>query len=385
MKPKSARRLSEVGLSEIRELFELSQGIDGVIDLGIGEPDFETPEHIKKAYIAALENGNTKYASSLGDPELRRAISEKCRKDGLSINPDSEVLVTNGAVEAIYLAINSLVNPGDEVIVPDPGFLLYPRDVLIAEARPVSLPVLETEDIPMHLNEAITPKTKMLILNHPANPTGMTIEKRTARAVAEIVQDNDLILLSDEVYGKIVFDQPHMNMASLGIQDRTITVNSLSKTYAMAGLRVGFATGPKDLIALMAKLHQFTTTCINSAAQKAAVAALEGPQDCVNKMVREYKGRRDLLVAGLNKIEGIDCPTPGGAFYAFPDIRETGMSSEQLSAKLLKEAKVATVPGNAFGKQGEGHLRVSYTVSCEKIEEAIGRIRELLNTTQQSS
>ena len=382
MKPKSigvksARRLAELGPSKIRGLLELSRGMDGVINLGIGEPDFDTPWHIRQAYASALKDGHTRYASSMGDAELRQGIADKYKREhGICYDPNSEVLVTNGGVEAIYLAVNSLAGPGDEVIVPDPGYLVYPGCIQVAEARPVGWPSLELDV--GKLNEMITRRTKMVILNHPSNPTGMTIGKEKAKAVAEIVTDNNLILLSDEVYEKIVHDGNHVNMASLGILDRTITINSFSKTYAMTGLRVGYGVGPNGLIHHMAKLHQYTTSCINSAAQRAAVAALAGPQGCVDRMAREYKERRDLLVKGLNEVEGISCPMPGGAFYTFPDIRETEIGSEHLATKLLREAKVATVPGNAFGSLGEGHLRLSYATSREEIEEALKRIRNLL-------
>lgn len=375
----TSRIVERIKPSGIRRLFDLAQGMKGVISLGIGEPDFSTPPHIVEAYKKALSDGHTHYAPNTGIPELREALASKYKNDyGIEYDPKSEIIVTVGGSQALLSTLYALINPGDEVIIPDPGFMVYESDVLLAGGIPVPLKLNEEEGFkvnPDALNEAITPKTKLMILNLPSNPTGGSMTRKEQQEIAEVVKDSKLYVISDEVYEKIVYGEKHTNFASLGVRDHTVTVNSLSKTYAMAGLRLGYLMAPKELAGNIFKVHQATVACVNTATQKAAVAALTGPQDCVEEMRREYEKRRNAMVTGLNSLKNVSCTNPDGAFYAFANIKQTGLTDDEVCEKLLTQAKVVSVPGNAFGANGEGYLRFAYPIAVEKINMAVERMR----------
>lgn len=379
---KISRRLKKVRPSGIRRLFSLAEGVPDVISLGIGEPDFTPPPHILEAAKRAMDEGRTHYTPTTGIPELREALVEKAKRDyGLSYDPGSEVLVTAGGTEAVFLALLALINPGDEVLLPDPGFVCYEPGVLIAGGVPVSMPMLEKEsfrldaDVVMSL---ITERSRVIITNTPNNPTGSVLSYDGMAKLAKLAAERDLIVISDEVYEKITYgDVRHYCLATFPrMRERTIVINSFSKTYAMTGFRVGYAFGPEELISPMMLAHQYITACVNGPAQYAAVAALEGSQKFVRDMVREFDRRRRLLYSRLNDIEGFRCPLPEGAFYAFANIKEFGEASEKFSDHLFAKGKVVTVPGSAFGRYGEGYLRLSYATSYEKIEEALDRIEK---------
>ncbi|MFQ6065023.1 MAG: pyridoxal phosphate-dependent aminotransferase [Candidatus Bathyarchaeia archaeon] len=381
----SSRRLKKIRASGIRRFFSLAQGVPNVISLGIGEPDFTPPPHVLEAAKRALDEGKTHYPPTTGISELREALTRKTKRDyGLSYDPDSEVLVTAGGTEAISLALLALVNPCDEVLVPDPGFVCYEPGVLLAGGVPVSMPLLEKDrfrlnaDVVMSL---ITDKSHVIITNTPNNPTGSVLSYDETAKLAKLAIEHNLIVISDEVYEKITYgDVKHHCLATFpGMQERTIVVGSFSKTYAMTGFRVGYALGPKELISPVMLVHQYVSACVNASAQYAAVAALEGPQRVVKSMVREFDRRRLFLHSRLNEIEGFSCPLPEGAFYAFANIKEFGKSSEKFSEYLLSKGRVVTVPGSAFGRYGEGYLRFSYATKYEKIEEALDRIERIVS------
>ena len=378
-----ARRLKKIRPSGIRRLFSLAQGVPDVVSFGIGEPDFIPPPHILEAAKRALDEGKTHYTPTTGIPELREALVEKTKRDyGLSYDPDSEVLVTAGGTEAIFLALLALINPDDEVLIPDPGFVCYEPGVLMAGGVPVSMPMLEKDDFKLDAEvvmSLITDRSRVMIINTPNNPTGSVLSYDDIAELAKLAVERDLIVISDEVYEKITYDDAeHHCLATFpGMPERTVVINSFSKTYAMTGFRVGYASGPEELISPMMLAHQYITACVNGPAQYAAVAALEGPQKFVGDMVREFDRRRRLLHSRLNEIGGFSCPLPEGAFYAFVNIEEFGESSEKLSERLLKKGKVVTVPGSAFGRYGEGYLRFSYATAYEKIEEALDRIEKI--------
>ena len=379
---RTASRLKGISPSDIRRLFSLAQSIPGVISLGIGEPDFVPPPHVRDAAKQAFDEGKTHYMHTAGIPELRVALTKKTKRDyGLSYDPESEVLVTVGGTEAIFLALLTVINPGDEVLVPDPGFVCYRPSILMAEGVPVSMPLLEENSFTLNAEivmPLITKKSRVIIINSPNNPTGSVFSHDDLAALARLAAEHDLIVISDEVYEKMTYDDAkHYCLPTFpSMRERTIVVNSFSKTYAMTGLRVGYAFGPKELIAPMKLTHQFTTACVSGPAQYAAISALEGPQNCVRDMVQEFKRRRRFLHARLNEIEGFSCGLPKGAFYMFPDIKEFEMSSKKFAAHLLNKAKVVTVPGSSFGERGEGYLRFSYATAHDKIEEALDRIEK---------
>jgi aminotransferase len=352
------------------------------VNLGIGEPDFRPPEHVLEAARRALDEGKTHYTPSSGIPELREALSKKYREEyGLSYDPESAVLVTVGATQAVSLALSALVNPGDEVLIPDPGFVCYRPAVMIAHGAPVSIPLLERDEFRINVETVrslITKKSRVIIVNSPSNPTGSVWTYGELRALARLAVENDLIVLSDEVYEKITYDgvRHYCLSAFPGMRERTVVVNSFSKTYAMTGLRVGFALGATNLISAMLLVQQFTAACVSGPAQYAATAALEGPQGFVSEMVREFDRRRKLIFRRLSETEEFVCIQPKGAFYIFPNIKRFRKSSEAFSDFLLKEAKVIVTPGSSFGKYGQGFVRLSYATSHENIVEALDRIEE---------
>jgi aminotransferase len=360
--------------------FTLGRNTPNSIDLSLGEPDFSVPKRALRAGWKAITEGKTRYEPTNGSAELRRALTEKAFVDyGLEYDPETEVLVTVGATEAISLAMLGLLNPGDEVLIPNPGFTAYEPCVTLAEGRAIGIPLLERNEFRPSKHgvmSLLTPKSRVMLLNFPNNPTGAVLSHGESIQLAEIATERDMVVISDEVYEKVVFDgRRHGCMGSLpGMQERTLVVGSFSKTYAMTGMRVGYIYGPKELIASLWLLHQYFVACVDSVAQQIALAALTGPQRCVDKMMNEFKRRRDLVYERLNGIDGMKCTLPRGAFYAFPNIKSFKMSSERFSEFLLKEAHVITVPGSMFGSLGEGYIRLSCTVPYGQLEEALDRI-----------
>jgi len=382
-----ANRILDVKPSGIRRMFDLAQGIEGIISLGIGDPvpAFDTPEFIKEAAKNALDCGCSAYSPNLGFVELREQIINKYKKEYKLDYSLDEVCVTCGGGEALYLACQALIDPGDEVIIPDPAFLTYPPQVSFAGGHPIRVPVLEENEFclkPDDLLEKITPQTKMIILNYPSNPTGAMMKKADLKAIAEIAQDHDLYILSDEVYEKLVYDNnKHTCMATLAGQDRAIVVNSFSKTFSMTGWRVGYVLANKDLTNAMMIIHQMNAVAANSAAQMGCVEGMKNTveyEKFAKRMLTAFDERRKTLVEGLNEIEGIRCLMPKGAFYTFPNITGTGMTSYEFAEFLIENAKVVTIPGNEFGELGEGYVRASYVAPVEKLKEALERIKEAL-------
>ena len=376
-----AQRAQRVAWSGIRKMFERALADPSLINLSVGEPDFPTPSHIVKAAKNALDEGYTRYSPGLGYTTLREAIAVKMeRENGLRIDPAREVIVTAGAMEGIVLALLATIDPGDEVLIPDPGYTNYEGQVILAGGVPVPVPVSERHGFSMapdDVQAALSPRTRALLLNSPANPTGGTIQPTHLEGLADLCQDRGLVVISDEVYEAIIYDGArNLSIATLPrMRDRTATVMSCSKTYAMTGWRVGYVVAGVEITAQMQKLQENVVSCVNSAAQMGALAALGGPQDCVQGMVAEYDRRRKFLVSALNAINGIRCPMPSGAFYAFPNIGSFGRSSEEFALYLADNGGVVTVPGTAFGKRGEGHLRLCYAVSMPHLEQAIEGIR----------
>ncbi len=369
-----------------------AKGFD-VVNFGVGEPDFDTPEHIKEAAIKAIKDGFTKYTPVDGINELKEAIIDKLEVDnGLKYSKEN-ILVSCGAKHSLYNIAQALLGPGDEVIIPAPYWVSYPDQVLINDAQPVIVETYEEDSFtlrPEVLESKITSKTKALILNSPSNPTGFIYDKKTLERIAEIVLKHNIYVISDEIYEKLIYDgEKHISIASLGeeIKNKTIVVNGLSKSYAMTGWRIGYAAGPVEIIKTMTKIQSQSTSNPTSIAQKAAVAALRGPQDCVDNMRKEFENRRNYLIDGLNNINGISCKLPKGAFYAFPNIKNTLNkktlnvqinSSMDLSLYLLEKSLVALVPGSAFG--AEGYIRISYATSMENLKKGIERIKEAVES-----
>lgn len=355
------------------------------VNLSVGEPDFTPPRDILEAGWKAAKEGKTHYTPTNGIPALREALSGKAERDyGLRYDPGSEVLVTVGATEAVFLSLMAFVNPGDEVLIPNPGFVLYEPGVLLAGGVPVQIPLLEKNGFKPSVDDVtslITKKSRVMILNYPNNPTGAVLSHDEIAALARIAAERDILVISDEVYEKMVYDSArHHCVASLpGMRERTIVVNSFSKTYAMTGLRAGYVLGPRELVAPLWLVHQYSVACIDSLVQHIALAAVNGSQDFVTNMVREFDRRRLMVHRRLSAIEGFQCSLPKGAFYVFPDIRKFGMSSEDFADFLSKEAKVITVPGTAFGSNGEGYIRISYASSYEQLEEAMDRIERAVS------
>ncbi len=379
---KPAKRLKRIKPSGIRRFFALTQEIPNVINLSVGEPDFTPPTHVLDAGWQAAKEGKTHYAPTNGIRELREALTQKTHRDyGLSYDPDSEMLITVGGTEAIFLALFGLINPGDEVLIPNPGFVCYEPGVLLASGVPIYIPLLEEKEFKPSIDyvmSLVTKKSRVMILNYPNNPTGAVLSHDEVAALAKIAVERDIIVISDEVYEKITYDgAKHYCLATFpGMRERTLVINSFSKTYAMTGLRVGYVYGPKELISPLWLAHQYTVACANSPAQYAALAAIRGSQDFVRKMVQEFDRRRHLVYKRLNEIKGFKCVLPKGAFYVFPNIRDFGMSSEEFAEFLVRDAHVTTVPGSAFGSYGEGYIRISYAAAYEQLEEALNRIEK---------
>jgi aminotransferase len=354
--------------------------MENLMHLEQGEPDFITPRHIVEAAVKAARDGFTHYTETDGTSELRQAIAEKLLTENrIDADPKTEVTITSGSQEAMLITALGFLNRGDEALILDPYYPAYFEDTLIAEATPVTAPTDERKNYSVEveaLEEKITEKTKMIWMCNPCNPTGHVFSKRDLESIAEVVKRYDLMVFADEIYEKLVYDgAKHISIGSMpDMEDRTITVNGFSKAYAMTGWRIGYVVADKKLSATLRKLHYYAALCPNAISQKAAVAALTGPQDCVQEMLREYGKRRKLVVDELNLIGSLPYTVPEGAFYVFPDFSAFERSDEALALRLLKEAGVVTVPGSGFGPSGEGHLRISYSISYEQIKEGMERI-----------
>ncbi len=358
------------------------QGKD-VVHLEIGEPDFDTPKNIKEAAVKALYSGYTHYTPSAGIPELREAIAEYISKTRQTEVDPEEVVVTPGAKPIMFFSILACVNSGEEVLYPNPGFPIYESVIKFVGAKPVPIPLLEKNDFrldPEYVKEKITSRTKMIILNSPENPTGGVLTREDLKVIADCISNrDDVIVLSDEIYSRIIYEGEHESIASLPkMKDKTIILDGFSKTYAMTGWRLGYGVMRKDLAQKIAQLMTNSNSCTNTFVQMAGVEALKGPQDEVNRIVAEFKKRREIIISGLNNIKGITCKKPHGAFYAFPNITGTGMDCRKLSDYLLNEAGVAVLPGTSFGEYGEGYLRLSFANSIENIKKALERISKAL-------
>ena len=369
--------------SGIRKFFDLVSEMEGAISLGVGEPDFVTPWHVREACIYSLESGNTHYTSNKGMPELREAICDSVRSDlGLDYNPSEQILITTGVSEAVDLAFRATLNPGDEAIVPEPCYVAYAPDVVLAGGVARAVPTRLEEEFrlrPEDVSAAVTDKSRVLLLSYPNNPTGAIMTRSDLEELADVVVENDLLVVSDEVYAKLTYSGSHASFAQLeGMQERTIILNGLSKSHAMTGWRIGYALGDPDLVGAMTKIHQYTMLCAPTMAQVAALEAMQKGDEEMVHMRHEYNLRRRMFVSGLNRI-GLDCFEPKGAFYAFPSVRSWGLSSEEFAERLLKEQKVAVVPGSVFGQSGEGFLRCSYATSREELIEALDRMEIFLS------
>jgi len=381
--------LSDIALnypaSGIRKMFDLAQKYDDVVKLTVGEPNFDTPQNIKDAAKRAIDEGYTHYSPNAGLPELREAIAKEYLKYSRDYTLEN-VMITVGGMEAITMCLIATVNPGDEVIIPDPCFPNYVGQVMVAGAKPVSVPVYEENDFSIKaedIEKAITPKTKAILLNSPSNPLGSVITKEEIIKIAELVKKYDLIVYSDEVYDKIIFDDfEYFSIAQIPeVRDQVLVINSFSKSHAMTGWRIGYIVGHKDIISAMPKLQEGIVSCVSTFTQRAALEALQGSQDEVKKMHSDYLRRRDILIDGLNSIPGISCKKSPGSFYAFANIKALGVSSEQFAEDLVKHARVVVVPGSAFGSMGEGYFRTVFANSDENLKEAVRRIDEYVRKT----
>ena len=381
-----SQRVNRLSPSGIRKFFDLLASMEGVISLGVGEPDFTTPWHIREKAIRSLEEGYTHYTSNLGMPELRQELSRHLRENcGVEYDPNGELLITVGVSEALDLAMRAILNPGDEVIIPDPCFVAYNSCVILAGGEPVMVPTRRENDFELDAAEVearITSRTKAILIGYPANPTGAVMSREKLLDIADLARRHRLMVVSDEIYSRLVYGVEHTCFASLpGMKEGTIFLGGFSKAYAMTGWRIGYAAATRDIIAAMTKIHQYTMMSAPTMAQVAAIEALRSGEGSVLEMVAEYDQRRKLIVSGLNDI-GLSCFEPKGAFYAFPSIAVTGMTSEEFSEKLLVEEKVAVVPGAAFGQCGEGYVRCCYATSLAEIEEALSRMKRFVNRHQ---
>jgi aminotransferase len=379
-----AAHVRDIPRSGIRDFFEIVQSMKDVISLGIGEPDFHTPWRIREAAIYSLERGHTGYTSNLGLPRLRERISQYVHKHfHITYNPASEIIVTVGVSEAIDLALRALLNPGDEVLYHEPCYVSYSPSVVLAHGVPVAVPTSAADNFRLtaaELAKKITPKSKVLMMNFPCNPTGATQTREELEKIARLCIEHDLVVLTDEIYSELTYDGgEHISIASLpGMQERCVFLHGFSKAFAMTGFRVGYACAPAALTEAMMKVHQYAILCANTMAQDAAIEALESGANDVAMMRREYEARRNFIVTSFNEM-GLPCFQPLGAFYVFPDIRSSGLTSREFSLGLLEKKQVACVPGPAFGPSGEGHIRCSYATSLAQIKIAVERIAEFVN------
>jgi len=383
MSDRISRRVAAVPPSGIRKFFDIAATMQDVISLGIGEPDFVTPDVIRQAGMDSLTRGETRYTSNSGIYELREAIVKKwAQLYGVEYHPDQETLVTVGGSEALYLALMAIINPGDEVLIPEPCFVSYEAEVVFAGGTPIPIATnVETlfQVTGAQLEAAVTPNTKAILINYPNNPTGAVLDHEYMTEIAAVAARHDLLVISDEIYDRLVYGVEHVNFATLpGMKERTIVLGGVSKSHAMTGWRLGWAAAPKDLLAAMRKIHQYTIMSAPTVAQHAAILALTQGDEHVERMRAEYNRRRMLLVAGLNEL-GLATFEPKGAFYAFPSIAASGMNEEAFAGKLLQEERVAVVPGTAFGQSGAGFVRACYATAYEKLEEALERLRRFMN------
>ncbi len=368
----------DIPRSGIRDFFDIVSTMKDVISLGIGEPDFDTPWHVRESTVFALERGATHYTSNLGYLELRRALSRYVRRVfGADYNPENEVLITVGVSEALDLALRALLNPGDEVLYHEPCYVSYRATILFAHGVPLAVETNAQNGFRLTramLEARATPRTKVLMLNFPNNPTGAIMSRADLEGIAAFARERDLIVITDEIYGELSYDAPHVSIVSLpGLRERTVFLHGFSKAWAMTGFRLGYACGPAELIEAMMKIHQYTMLCASSLSQKAALEALARPESDISEMVDEYRRRRNYIVSAFSDL-GIECHRPLGAFYAFPRIASYGMPSRDFALKLLADEKVAVVPGTAFGACGEGFVRCAYATSMDNIKEAVARI-----------
>lgn len=376
-----SRTARELKPSGIRKFFDLAATMEGVISLGVGEPDFKTPYAIRRAGVESLEKGRTWYTANAGLLELRRQIAAYLARRFDLCYDENQVLVTVGGSEAIDLCIRACLDPGDQVLIPEPCFVCYDPITRLAGGVPVPIVTRPEEGFrltPEALEAAITPRTKVLVLPYPNNPTGAIMKREHLEAIARVLRQHDILVLSDEIYAELTFEGRHVSIASLpGMAERTVVVNGFSKAYAMTGWRLGYAAGPREVIQVMTKLHQFAIMCAPTVSQHAAIEAMKSCDEEIERMAVQFGMRRGLMVNHLNRM-GLTCADPLGAFYVFPSIRSTGLTSDQFCEQLLKEQKVAVVPGNAFGQSGEGHVRISYSYSVEHLIEALRRIESFV-------
>lgn len=373
-----ADHVRDIPRSGIREFFDLVQSEASVISLGVGEPDFVTPWHIREAAIYALERGRTGYTSNLGLLKLREAISANVEKNfGISYHPGRQILVTVGVSEALDIALRALLNPGDEVIYHEPCYVSYSPSVTLTHGVPVAVTCRAEDGFAVTaeaIERAITPRSKVLMLNFPTNPTGGTMTRAELLRIAEVVLKHNLVVLTDEIYSELTFEGQHVSIASLpGMRDRTIFLHGFSKAYAMTGFRIGYACGPEELIEAMMRIHQYSMLCASIVSQEAAIEALNKGEPDTIEMREQYRARRNFIVSAFNDM-GLPCNLPRGSFYAFPCIRPTGLTSKEFAFGLLKEEKVACVPGSAFGESGEGYLRCCFATALDQIQVATERI-----------
>ena len=377
-----SQRVRQVKPSGIRKFFDIINTMPDVISLGVGEPDFVTPGHIRQAGIRSIELGHTRYTSNYGMLELREELAAMLhRRYGLTYDPKSELLVTVGVSEGVDLAMRTIIDPGDEVISPDPGYVAYEADVIFAGGVPVTVPTYAKYEFAVRASEiasAITPRTKMILIGNPNNPTGAVIPQVELEGIAKLAIEHDLIVAIDEVYSRLVYDHEHRSIASLpGMRERTILLDGFSKAYAMTGWRIGYVAAPAPILEAMLKIHQYAIMCAGTAPQEAALEALRHGEDDILMMHEAYARRRRMFVDGLNRI-GLPCCEPRGAFYAFPYIGDLGLTDEEFAEKLLFEEHVAVVPGSAFGSAGAGYVRCAYCAAFDQLEEALVRMERFL-------
>jgi aminotransferase len=372
----------DIPRSGIRDFFDIVSTMKDVISLGIGEPDFDTPWHVRESTVFALERGATHYTSNYGYLELRKALAKYVGNQfGGEYNPENEILVTVGVSEALDLALRALINPGDEVLYHEPCYVSYRATILFAHGIPIAVETKAENGFRLTramLEARVTPKTRVLMLNFPNNPTGAIMSRQDLEDIAAFARARDLIVVTDEIYGELTYDSPHTSIVSLpGMRDRTVFLHGFSKAWAMTGFRLGYACGPAELIEAMMKIHQYTMLCASSMGQKAAMEALTRPDVDVGEMVDEYRRRRNLIAASLADM-GIECHRPLGAFYAFPSVAKFGIPSKDFALELLRQEKVAVVPGTAFGACGEGFVRCAYATSLENLKEALVRMQRFI-------
>lgn len=387
MRDPLSKTIKTIEPSGIRKFFDIVSEMEDAISLGVGEPDFDTPWHIRDEGIYSLEKGRTFYTSNAGLKELKIEISKYLdRKYGMKYNYNNEIMVTVGGSEGIDMALRAMLDPGDEVIIPQPSYVSYEPCTVLAGGKPVIVELKEENEFRLtaeELEEAITPKSKILIMPFPNNPTGAVMELNDIEAIAKVVKEHDLYVITDEIYSELTYLEKHVSIASLpGMKERCVLINGFSKAYAMTGWRLGYACAPKEILSQMLKIHQFAIMCAPTTSQYAAVEAMKNGDSDVAQMRDQYNERRRYLLHRLKNM-GLKCFEPFGAFYIFPSIKEFGMTSDEFATELLNSKKVAVVPGTAFGKSGEGFVRISYAYSIEDLKTALGRIEEFVNELRQ--